>query len=245
MSLGNIGDLVAACTEFRRCGCALGVTEGRPAVARVWNKKADKKCTGVLINDFYILTNAECRNETKQTDAEITVTLLNERLAVDRVILPPGHIPHAIPRQNDIMLLRLRVPLNMSLHIPVCLPGASLFVHQGAEALIMAPGRHTVGVKIQGRRCSFQRRPMDSVRSILLREGLFLCAGEVWTPFCNHEPGNLLVMEEHGWFTLLGLSTTHELFTMCGYSMGLFSEVLPLREWIRHNTRDSSQCQFV
>lgn len=243
--MADIQDIVAACTEFRTCGCALGVTKGKPALARVRNKETDKGCIGVLINDLYILANAECRNMTNRTDVELTVTLKKERVAVDSVILPPDHFPDMIPRQNNIMLLRLRAPLNMSLHVPICLPEASLFVHLGAKALIMSPGHLRIGVKIQGRKCCYRRRTMGLVRSILLREGLFLCAGEVTTPFCNHEPGNLLVMKRHGWFTLLGLSTTQEFFTMCGNSMGLFSEVLPLREWIRNNTQDASQCQFV
>lgn len=236
---------MAACTEFHRCGCALGVTEGKPALALIRNRETGKRCIGVLINDYYILSNAECGNVTQQTHEELTVTLKDERLTVVRVVLPPDHIPDKIPRENDIMLLRLSVQINMTIHVPICLPEASLLVHQGAKASIMSPGRVSIGVKIQGRRCSFRRRVVGAVRSILLREGLFLCAGGVTTPFCRREPGNLLVMKRHGWYTLLGLSTTHELFQMCGNSMGLFSEVLLLREWIRSNTQDASQCQFV
>lgn len=227
----------------------------------VWNKETDKVCNGALINDLYILTSAECSNVTYQADEELTVTLQNEKLNVERVLLPPNHMPNIIPRQNDVMLLRLKVPLDMTLHVPICLPEASLFVHQGENALIMTPilkvrfwgqtsintrsWTKNIGVKIKGRQCSFRRRVRGAVRSILVREDLFLCAGEVSTPFCSRTPGNLLVMMRHGWFTLLGLSTTHELFPMCKNSMGLFSDVLLLREWIRSNTQDASQCQFA
>ncbi|KAK8383786.1 hypothetical protein O3P69_015911 [Scylla paramamosain] len=247
--LGNIEDLIADCTDFRRCQCAQGVTGGRPALAFVTNTKINTICIGVLINDRYVISTTECAAglDHNAINPEVLVSFENseEEFDVSQIFLHPNHVPDSLPRLYDIMLVRLALLVDMTKHIPICLPHASLLVYNGIPGWIMAPGLRPLSVKIHTGSCSFMRQVGGVVRTIRVRPGMFLCVGNVKTSFCYTHPGYLLMMMVHGWYMLLGLSSTNYLFPMCKYSQGLFSEVLPYRAWIRNITSDSSNCQFV
>lgn len=247
--LGNIEDLIADCVDFRRCQCAQGVTEGRPALAFVTNTKTDTRCVGVLMNDRYVLSTADCAAgiDAAAAKPEVLVSFENsdEVFDVSQIFLHPDHVPDSLPRLYDIMLVRLAVMVDMTKYVPICLPHASLLVYDGTPAWIMAPALKPLSVQVHSSRCSFLRQIAGEVQTIRIRPGMFLCGGSVQTSFCYKHPGYLLTMMVHGWYMLLGLSSTNDLFPMCTYSQGLFSEVLPYRAWIRNITSDSSNCQFV
>lgn len=201
------------------------------------------------MNDRYLLSTADCAAglDASQIHPQMLVSFYryDKDLDVDRIFLHPDHVLDILPRIYDIMLIRLNQLVDMTVHVPICLPHASLMMYDEAPAWIMAPGKRPLSVKVHTGRCSFMRQVDGSVRTIPVRTGMFLCAGSVKTSFCSTQPGYLLVMIIHGWYMLLGISSTLELFPMCSYSMGLFSEVLPYRAWIRNITSDSSNCQFV
>ncbi|KAG0718441.1 Chymotrypsin-like elastase family member 1 [Chionoecetes opilio] len=251
VSLAEIANVVADCTTFRRCRCGEGVAGGTatPALARLTNTKTNKRCAAVLINDRYLLSSADCDAgliDESQVYDETFVTFYNseQALHVDRLYVHHHHVAASVPRLYDIMLVRLRYLVDMSVHVPICLPHASLLLYDDTPAWIMGPGKGPVSVMTHTGNCSFTHQVDGPVRTIRVRPGMYLCAGRVDTPFCSLEPGFLLVVRVHGWYMVVGVASTLELFPMCTYSMGLFSEVLPHRGWIKNMTSDASGCQF-
>ncbi|XP_045106310.1 serine protease 30-like [Portunus trituberculatus] len=248
-TLGNISELVADCTDFQRCQCARGVTGGRPAMAIVTNTKTNRRCIGVLINDRYVISTSECTVglDQKIINPELIVTFenSNQEFDVSQIFVHHNHAREILPHLFDMMLIRLTLLVDMKKYVPICLPHASLLVYSGTPAWVMTVGLRPLSVKVQTGTCSFMRQIGGHVRTIRVRPGMFLCVGNIKTSFCYTEPGYLLIMMVHGWYMLLGISSSNYLFPMCSYSQGLFSEVLPYRAWIRNITDDSSNCQFV
>ena len=248
-TLANIADLIADCTDFRRCQCARGVTGGRPALALITNTKTTRKCIGVLINDRYVISTSECSAglDHKDVNPELAVTFenSNEEFDVSQIFIHHNQAGEILPQLFDIMLVRLTIQVDMQKYVPICLPHASLLVFSGTPAWIMTVGYRPLSVKIQTGSCSFVRQIAGQVRTIQVRPGMFLCVGDVKTAFCYTHPGYLLIMMVHGWYMLLGISSSSYIFPMCKYSQGLFSEVQLYRAWIRNITEDSSNCQFV
>ena len=248
-SYGTIESLVADCTDFRRCTCALGINEGTPAMALVTNTYTNKRCTGVLINDKYLIAAADCAEgidaDIMKPDMIVSFYNSNEELEVDRIFLHPDYVATSLPKQYDVMLIRLNLPLDMTVTVPICLPHASVILHNGTPAWIMEHGKKSLKVKTHTGTCSYRRQLYGPVYTIRVKPGMFQCAGDIETPFCSRYPGSLLVAKIHGWYMVLGIASTPSLFPMCSQSMGLFSKLSPYRGWIRNVTADdSSDCQF-
>ncbi|CAL8117668.1 unnamed protein product [Orchesella dallaii] len=222
-------------------------------------------CSGVLINDRYVLTSASCMDGLHPSGIQVWLTAhstLNNhnlnvgtsKMNVQNVVVHPNY--NRGNKENDIALIRMTYPVDIassgSYFTPVCLPSVANYNYAGRSGTIFGWGQGrvnrvctTIMPIIENYVCKRDSTHSSQITDNMMCAGYLTPSQPVRTDDCIGDAGGPLTVQINGRTSLIGVTSWGFEFHNRGHTPTVFTKVAGYADWILHNTEDADWCSAL